>query len=573
MDYTGQRVDRTVIPDPLEVDTLVANHVEAGTVNVDLDLSVQGDIEAAQDVNVEGELKAGAVSVNYLGGGYQLPVLDGTPGQVLTTDGSSTAQWTDATPTESKGDLLFCMTEATIIETTILQWFNLAGEPPSDSLGSLTIPANSMQVGDVYTLLLTGQFAVSTTADLELEFKIEVNGIVIAFTGTAAPITIKRHTGVQTDPKVPFRMEIQFVVRTDPTAFPLQLDNVHCIPQISYSTDTSDIQGAKGAFLDIFPFSPNNPLTLDNTAPVELAVYGQILGGGIAGIRVQHYTMTKQFVGFETTGTFTNQALNTTDDVTFASVNSTLLGLPVKGVFSYLDPAPAVLGQLPFYANPEGTLLSNSKITTDGASLNLNNQSIENCTGVSLDGVLTIGTTPNEYTFPQVRGVTGQILQDSGAGVLNWYSPPPPLVGGVHQFGNVTNTTFTFPGQWQTVVGDSFVGGLLDGFTLAGTATQPALQYDGENGRYLKLFVSVAWQDAGGAGNAEYVLSIHRNGNLLFDTWISSQLDATVTYPRAASTGSVALANTGDVFEVKIRNNTNTNAALVKDMTFSAHTI
>lgn len=632
MDYTGQRVNRVVIPDPLEVDTLVANHVEAGTANIDQDLTVEGDIEAKQNVNVWGEVFAGGVSVNYLGGGYQLPVVDGTPGQVLTTDGANTAQWADAAPTESKGDLLFFMTEPTIIETTILQWFDLAGEPPTSNLGSLTIPANSMQVGDIYTLQLTGELAVSTTANLEVEFKIEVNGDLIAFTGTAPPITVARHTGTQTDPVVPFRMEVQFVVRTDPTAFPLQPDNVHCIPQFFYRTSANDSTGPSdnfGSFLEVYPFPPNLPYTTDNTAPVELAVYGRILGGGIAGIRVQNYTLTKQFVGYESSGSFTNQSLNTTDDVTFNSVTvrdrydldaptgqQNFINWKENGVQKwemgrlagshnlYLqdkdgntifnvtqgggvgDPGGLELlatlscdKTLNINSGDAGDIRFTNAVTkwyfahrTIDDSLRFDNESFSTVLALKQNGLVTIGSGLNSYSLPTSRGNTGQYLKSDGV-TSSWATLPQTYTGGVHQFSNATNTTFTLPNQWETVVGDSFVGGLLVGFTLAGTATQPALQYDGENGRYLKLFVSVAWQDGGGAGNAEYVLSIHRNGNLLFDTWISSQLDATATYPRAASTGCVVLANTGDVFEVKIRNNTNTNAALVKDMTFSAHTI
>jgi hypothetical protein len=65
---------------------------------------------------------------------------------------------------------------------------------------------------------------------------------------------------------------------------------------------------------------PGVPYSWNNSADIDLSAYALVATPGNAEVRVQSYTLEKQFVGYENIGTFTNQSLGTTSDVQFKTV-------------------------------------------------------------------------------------------------------------------------------------------------------------------------------------------------------------------------------------------------------------
>jgi hypothetical protein len=94
-------------------------------------------------------------------GQYCLPKKPATrPGQVILSQGPNGTSWEDGVTTESKGDLLYFSTlPREFSYTDGISMRNLANT--IGNLGSLTIPAATMRIGDVYTMRVTGDWAVS----------------------------------------------------------------------------------------------------------------------------------------------------------------------------------------------------------------------------------------------------------------------------------------------------------------------------------------------------------------------------------------------------------------------------
>jgi hypothetical protein len=113
---------------------------------------------------------------------------------------------------------------------------------------------------------------------------------------------------------VPFELKVTFSVRAD-TLIPT-VGNVHTSALLTWSD--YPVTMAKTSILQVYP-GPD--IAWDNTADIALSAYGLIVSNGDAEVRVQSYILQKQFVGYETSGTFTDQGLHTSDDVQFRSVN------------------------------------------------------------------------------------------------------------------------------------------------------------------------------------------------------------------------------------------------------------
>jgi hypothetical protein len=586
MDNTGRNPRRLTIPDPLNIGTVKANLVEAKTVDAN---EVIGDVVRTQN--------------------YTLPSDNGTQGQVLTADTSGNVQWEDQNAQPSQdGDIVFFQT------AELTGQFNPTGSPSSTdidlaatlgAMGSLTLPADSVELGEVYTIDIGGKLTNDTSTDTQFSVSLYINNTLVDSSGTI----FVRSGGIPT----PYRARIPLHVYQIAGSIASVRANGRLETQDSFFR------------LDISPITIANH-AFDSSVPVTLSVLMTLSGSeaGTVTATSDTYTLRKSFFGVLAPGQLFNQSLNTYDDVTHKDLtldhsdtnylrfsengdvkwelehestsNQMIWRDDVGTEYMRMSQSGGTVGSLNINANTGflqsvavakddadsrfefvnngagGTQWSIINRGADQDKLEITNLNNDKVLTLEQNGTVTIGNGAQAFSLPLTQGTPGQYLHSQGA-TTDWKLLPAKYVGGFSQFGGVTNTTFGAANTYTTVMGDSWVNGILSGFTVTGTFLQPTLTYNGENGRYLFLYVSVSWVDGGGAGSDDFAITIHRNNNLLPDTWITSRLDGTAVYPRAASTGCNALANTGDEFAVKIRNLTSANPCLISDITFSAHTI
>jgi hypothetical protein len=113
---------------------------------------------------------------------------------------------------------------------------------------------------------------------------------------------------------VPFELKVYIIVRSDPIV-PTP-DNIYTYAQLTWND--YPISGGK-SYMEVFP---GTPYSWNNNADIDLSAYALVATPGNAEVRVQSYTLEKQYVGYENIGSFTNQSLSTTSDVEFKSVTT-----------------------------------------------------------------------------------------------------------------------------------------------------------------------------------------------------------------------------------------------------------
>lgn len=131
----------------------------------------------------------GKVEINSA---YTLPEVDGGAGQVLTTDGSGSVSFENA----STG--LFSQTADGTAVTNTTTPTNILGS----GVGSLTVPANAFQVGDSFHCNIKGQISALNNETLVIELK---SGSVIL--ATSGLLTLPSMTSQ------PFELEADFTIR------------------------------------------------------------------------------------------------------------------------------------------------------------------------------------------------------------------------------------------------------------------------------------------------------------------------------------------------------------------------
>lgn len=171
-----------------------------------------------------------------INGAYYLPNTDGTVGQTLTTNGSGQASWT--TPTSG----LFSQTGTnTVNNNTEASLIQLVG-----SVGSLSLPANRLTLGNSFLLKIGGTFRDNSLNTL-IRFRFKTNGINLLDTGN---ITLTNVNTVRA-----WNIEIQ-------TTY----NGVNMITNFKFSYTTPNVTGQAFHFQTSAPINATIINTLDLTA-------------------------------------------------------------------------------------------------------------------------------------------------------------------------------------------------------------------------------------------------------------------------------------------------------------------
>ena len=238
-------------------------------------------------------------------GPYTLPVTAGANGDVLTARPGGQTAWDTAQANESKGDLMY--------NNTVPKQINFIGDnpqslQPASGVGFMVIPANSVHVGDIYTLKCLGFYKVPTGQAESFRVDLRLDGLISADTGEDAISVPPANEFVLQ----PFEMTVIISCVSDP--LDPTPNNITISGRVEYTTF--------GTFDNSFstPFITLSS-TIDGTTDTTVELFATMSQASIF-LRVTNYSLTKQFYGFETIGQFTNQSLNTTDDVEFKSVTT-----------------------------------------------------------------------------------------------------------------------------------------------------------------------------------------------------------------------------------------------------------
>lgn len=93
-------------------------------------------------------------------------------------------------------------------------------------------------------------------------------------------------------------------------------------------------------------------------------------------------------------------------------------------------------------------------------------------------------------------------------------------------------------------------------------------------GTLTKLFaVNASWTWEAEGKNEDIVMGLHKNGSVLPSCQIRSILDDTNSYPRAAALNQIVSLSNGDSLSVKIKNQNDTNPAIIEFMQFCVYEI
>jgi hypothetical protein len=167
--------------------------------------------------------------------GYVVPLIRGTAGQVLRSDGDGKASWQNAFG-------IFTQTETTLVNTTVAT--NVIGT----GIGSVTIPANNFIAGDSFTVKVGGQITSSNNDTITFTIQTATGVIFSSFT-TSLPVTTDQ----------PYELEIDFTVRNIGAAGVASITNNG---QLTFQADQqSSYQGGMTNGINAIDFST----TTDNT--------------------------------------------------------------------------------------------------------------------------------------------------------------------------------------------------------------------------------------------------------------------------------------------------------------------
>ena len=430
MDYSGRPTKRQRIPDPLEVD-----QVEAKTVT-------------AENICIKDE--------------YCIPTTAGTVGQVITVvDPQGTVGWGDVAASESKGDLVM---RSTVFHNTSAQ---NVGEDPGillalNAIGSSVIDANNLNIGDTFTVVSEGYFAQPVVGEnaARLRIRLKLNNDTIGDTESRLSIP---YTGpiIQTDFGY-VRIDATIAVRFNSNIS----HNILVTGSVTLSSplDTTTVQQA---YFQGF----TSTIAVDFGVPNTISLTSEYENATVTSASYRAATITKQFVGFETTQ-FTDQALNTYNDVTFNQVNTTKIGesLTVSNTPESKDAIGGPFNARWRYVNDNrgvgavhyrsrGTqaiptaLLANDVIATyvyaghDGTTFNqtatTTSYATEDITPVARGGSLVFNTVDNgttaptnkltldtagvrlndAYQMPIDAGLAGDVITSDGLGDSTWLTP------------------------------------------------------------------------------------------------------------------------------------------------------
>jgi hypothetical protein len=207
-------------------------------------------------------------------GQYCLPKKSATRAGQVILSGANGTSWEDVVVTESKGDLLYFSTlPREFSYTDGISMRNLANT--IGNLGSLTIPAATMRVGDVYTMRVSGQFRCSkTSGPIFFRFQVKADDAILADTNVDT-VKVEQSVTTELDPTVPFELEARFAVRSDPLT--PTVGNVYPFVKITWSD--YPVTDGKSYFVQAYPAPA---LSWDNNNDISLSAYGLILSNGDA---------------------------------------------------------------------------------------------------------------------------------------------------------------------------------------------------------------------------------------------------------------------------------------------------
>jgi hypothetical protein len=152
----------------------------------------------------------GYVTINNL---YTLPNVDGSPNQVLQTDGSGNVSWTSLS---NFG--LFAQTADSVTISATTSELSILGS----GVGTLTVPADSFQVGDSFHAKIGGNVSAANGESLTIRIKSGLTTLAsfsADFTNTTSQF---------------WELEIDFTIRTTGATGTLQTNG-----QFTYVADTS----------------------------------------------------------------------------------------------------------------------------------------------------------------------------------------------------------------------------------------------------------------------------------------------------------------------------------------------
>jgi len=151
------------------------------------------------------------------------------------------------------------------------------------------------------------------------------------------------------------------------------------------------------------------------------------------------------------------------------------------------------------------------------------------------------------YTLPTVDGTAGQYLATDGSGVVTWESLPESSYGEQYFSGNTTVTALPVQNQFEDILGTRIAGDLKD-FTQQATT----LTYTGTETKTMKYSFNAGIElDDGKADDFE--IAIFKNNIQLPEGVQAFSLDDTNNFPRSISTSCITEMATNDTITVKIR--------------------
>ena len=170
---------------------------------------------------------------------------------------------------------------------------------------------------------------------------------------------------------------------------------------------------------------------------------------------------------------------------------------------------------------------------------------------------ISIGDGATNYKLPVVRGTVNQTLRTDGVGVVSWESPNFGEVG----FGNnLTQTVFSAVNEWQIIAG-TYAQYSVDNFSLQTNQ----LRYDGATVKNFRIMGSVSVEKVA-SQDVICRLSIFSNGVGITRSEQVQSTSNTAVYPQHVSTNAIVTLNTGDLIDVRVQNNTNSDGFIITNL-------
>jgi hypothetical protein len=491
-------------------------------------------------------------------GAYALPTDTGTSGQVLTTDGIGNCDW------EAIGgfDQSLNTTDDVEFKSTTYDQFKI------ESTGTLNITGG---VDKGRLKIFDGGFhfwerSDDTTGGVSTR-NYKSRGTLTNPTGTINGDRISRFVASSHD-GTDFGEGVVIECDTTQTWTGTAHGSEYCIA----TTDNNEIATTRKLLL--------------NTSGVNI-------GDSSTGYRLPYTRGTDEQVlktngaGVVTWQDTYDQPLNTTDNVEFATITTGFLscaGTTMAGVLNNTNGNVLISGndtdlsmtsdladtnKISFYKTgssdfveiinlPNSNQLDFSFITNGPLTVPLN---------LAPDGAtiskLTVGGPGSSYTLPSIRGTVGQVLQETGGGVVEWVTPTISY-GSQNITANTTATPIPVQGTFYTVEGTR-VSGLLKDFT-SGTN---GLTYTGDGGVFDGV-CSITWA-IDNANQDQCAMAIFVNG-VSFGL-MEGALDDNNAYPRNCTTNALFTLVTGDVIDLRVANLSGTDGILVRTLSLSVNAI